>query len=443
MITAVTVREYARLTTQEVSEPTLDRAHISASAFDWLCKLSATFRSTGATLLQVEGRQWLKLDNYVGVIETPCGTRLEILPKHTNEGDCVFRSRELLRQMISTAMDLPVRVAYETSLQLFDAPLSEWVIRQFLIALDHLVKRGVRSDYVRIDASERFLRGQLDVVRQMRQPPGRNHIFQIRHDVYVPDRPENRLLKSALDLAGSRTLDPENWRLAQELRILFHEVPNSSDFASDFRKWRTDRLMAHYQAIHPWCELILYRQMPFSVAGEWRGISMLFPMEKLFERYVAATLRTMLCSHANLVTQASSLSLCVHEDKPMFQLQPDILVQQGHERWVLDTKWKRINQHLKAKNYEISQSDFYQMYAYGQKYLGGKGCLALIYPMHGSFSKALPAFHFNPELSLWAIPFDLENRRICFDRVHFPFVKKPTGMAPDSHDENHPEPANQ
>lgn len=442
MITAVTVREYALLTTQEVSESTLDLAHISASAFDWLCKLSATFRRSGASLLQVEGRQWLKLDNYVGVIETPCGTRLEILPKHMDEGDCVVSSRALLRRMISAALDLPVRITHETSLQLFDAPLSEWVIRQFLGALDHLVKRGVRSEYVRIDASERYLRGQLDVVRQMRQPPGRNHIFQIRHDVFVPDRPENRLLKSALELAANHTLNPENWRLAQELRSLFHEVPNSSDFVSDFRRWRTNRLMAHYQDIHPWCELILYRQMPFSVVGEWHGISMLLPMEKLFERYVAATLRTMLHSHANLVTQASSLSLCVHEDKPMFQLQPDILVQQGDERWVLDTKWKRINQHLKAKNYEISQSDFYQMYAYGQKYLGGKGCLALIYPMHGSFSKALPAFHFNTDLSLWTIPFDLENRRICFDRVYFPFVRKPIGIAPNSHSQGYPELAN-
>lgn len=432
MITAVTVREYARLTTQEVSEPTLDRAHISASAFDWLCKLSATFRRSGASLLQVEGRHWLKLDNYVGVIETPCGTRLEILPKHMDEGDCVVSSRELLRRMISAAMDLPVRIAHETSLQLFDAPLSEWVIRQFLSALDHLVKRGVRSDYIRIDASERYLRGQLDVVRQMRQPPGRNHIFQIRHDVYVPDRPENRLLKSALELASSRTLDPENWRLAQELRTLFHEVPNSSDFASDFRKWRTDRLMAHYQAIRPWCELILYRQMPFSVVGEWHGISMLFPMEKLFERFVAATLRTMLNSHASLVTQASSQSLCMHEDKPMFQLQPDLLVQQGHERWVLDTKWKRINQHLKAKNYEISQSDLYQMYAYGEKYLGGKGTMALIYPKQGKFTVPLPLFHFNSNLCLLVIPFDLPNQKIIWEHTNFSFVKSASPLRSSS-----------
>jgi 5-methylcytosine-specific restriction enzyme subunit McrC len=49
--------------------------------------------------------------------------------------------------------------------------------------------------------------------------------------------------------------------------------------------------MAHYAPLRPWCELILYRQMPYSLVGVWRGVSLLFPMEKLFERFVAAWLR--------------------------------------------------------------------------------------------------------------------------------------------------------
>ena len=225
MRTEITVREYARLTTQDVPNPSLDRAQISISAFDWLCSLSSTFRRSGAALLQVDGRRWLKLDNYVGVIETPCGTRLEILPKHVDSADSLYQSRSLLRRMIATSIDLPVRVADETSLELFDAPLSEWVIKQFLKSLDQLVKRGVRSEYVRVESTERFLRGQLDVARQLRQPPGQQHFFALRNDVFVPDRPENRLLTCALDLVCNRTQLPESWRLAHELKLLLHEVP--------------------------------------------------------------------------------------------------------------------------------------------------------------------------------------------------------------------------
>jgi len=216
----ITVREYARLTTHNLADPTLDQATITASAFDWLCDLSSTFSRRGTALLQIEGRKWLKLDNYVGVIETPCGTRIEILPKHVDDGDRRKNSRKLLQRMISTALDLPVHVADETSLQLFDTPLTEWVMSRFLASLDHLIKRGMKFDYVRIESNERYLRGQLDVVRQMRQPPGCQHIFQIRHDMYVPDRPENRLLKSALEIVCKSAQRPESWRLAKTFHIV-------------------------------------------------------------------------------------------------------------------------------------------------------------------------------------------------------------------------------
>lgn len=417
MRTEITVREYARLTTQEVSDPSLDRAQIPASAFDWLCNLGATFRRSGASLLQIEGRRWLKLDNYVGVIETPCGTRLEILPKHVNSGDSVTSSRRLLKRMIATAIDLPVRVAEETSLERFEAPLSEWVIERFLSALDQLVKRGLRSEYVRVESSQRFLRGQLDIGRQLRRPPGRQHTFAINYDVFVPDRPENRLLRYALDLVCRRTQLPENWRLGHELKALLHEVPLSRNIDADFKRWRNDRLTAHYQHVRPWCELILYRQMPFSLVDQWRGISMLFPMEKLFERFVVAALRPALCGNAQIITQALNKSLCFHENKPMFRLQPDILIVQDGQRWVLDTKWKRLDQADRRSNYQISQSDFYQMFAYGRKYLDGSGTMALVYPKHATFELPLPLFSFDDQLSLWALPFDLDAALLCHDGV--------------------------
>lgn len=285
----ITIREYARLTTAEV-EPSLDLAQLTTSAFDWLCELSASFSRNGATLLQIEGRRALKWDSYVGVLETPCGTRLEILPKHHEQGDCVAKSRRLLRKLIQSALQLKPREASVASLELFDAPLSEWVMSQFLAELDLLVKRGVRFDYQRIEEEQRFLRGQLNVVAQMRQPPGRQHHFQIRHDLFLPNRAENRLLKLALEQVAKSTQDAANWRLANELRAILAEVPASRQVAQDFRAWSRDRLMAHYQAVKPWCELILNQQMPMAVSGEWRGMSLLFPMEKLFESYVAGWL---------------------------------------------------------------------------------------------------------------------------------------------------------
>lgn len=416
----VTVREYARLTTAAVAPGNLDCAQIPESAFDWLCELSATFKRNGATLLQVEGRRELKWDSYVGVLETPCGTRLEILPKHHEEGDCRVKSRRLLRKLIQHALQLKPREVSVASLELFDAPLSEWVIGQFLAELDLLVKRGLRFDYQRIDEEQRFLRGQLNVVAQMRQPPGRQHHFQIRHDVYLPDRAENRLLKLALERVAKGTQDAANWRLANELRAMLAEVPASRQVSQDLRAWSRDRLMAHYQAIKPWCELILKQQMPIAVSGEWQGVSLLFPMEKLFEKYVQGWLRRRLAPSVCLTAPASQHSLCLHDGRPVFGLEPDLLLSMGERAWVLDTKWKRLDGSDRQGLFGLSQADFYQLFAYGHKYLAGRGELALIYPRTAQFSQPLRPFDFSDQLRLWVLPFDLdEDELLAGEGVEF------------------------
>lgn len=406
----VTVREYARLTTAAVAPGNLDCAQISETAFDWLCELSASFNRNGATLLQVEGRRALKWDSYVGVLETPCGTRLEILPKHHEQDDCLVKSRQLLRKLIQRALQLKPRETSVASLELFDAPLSEWVVGQFLAELDLLVKRGVRFDYQRIEEEQRFLRGQLNVVAQMRQPPGRQHHFQIRHDVFLPDRAENRLLKLALEQVAKSTQDAANWRLANELRSMLAEVPSSKQVSRDLRAWSCDRLMAHYQAIKPWCELILNQQMPIAVSGEWRGMSLLFPMEKLFECYVEGWLRQRLLHGAKLTSQASRHHLCRHDSGKMFCLKPDLLIDTPEQRWILDTKWKRIDAGKPDNNYGLSQSDFYQLFAYGHKYRRGEEPrLVLIYPYWSGLQKALPVFDYGKGMQLWVFPFDLDS----------------------------------
>jgi 5-methylcytosine-specific restriction enzyme subunit McrC len=414
VIPPITVREYARLTTTKVV-PSIDQHTVTESAFKYLCGLSSRVSKGGAALVQMEDRLSLRLDNFVGVVETPCGTVLEILPKHIDHPDDAQWARRLLRKLLQSALDLPHRDTGVANIELFKSPLSEWVMHQFLRSLDNLVKRGIRFDSTRLEEEQRFLRGQLDLNRQISQPPGRRHFFQIRHDVFSPDRPENRLLKSALDKVCKHSQEPGNWRLAHELAIMLSEIPASPQPSLDFRRWSCDRLMAHYQPVKPWCELVLGEYMPMAIRGKSRGISLLFPMEKLFERYVADSLRRSLLKNAKLHAQVGSESLCIHEGRDFFRLRPDLKITQGSQTWILDTKWKRLDQRLwnfdndeGLTNYGLSQSDFYQLFAYGHKYLAGRGDLILIYPKTGQFGKALPVFEFSEDMKLWVVPFDLD-----------------------------------
>lgn len=412
----ITLVEHGCLTTA-ASGRTLDEQTIAQIDFDWLAQATVLGPNGATTLFRRDGARRLRANNHVGVVETPGGTVVEILPKHHDDTMSVAGTRRLLGRMIEAALDLPAREVGEAHLALFEAPLSEWVARRFLDALDRLLKRGLRSDYLRVEEEQRYLRGQLDLARQLRQPPGRAHRFHIRHDVFSPGRPENRLLKSALSLVGTRTRNAANWRLARELLAVLHELPPSANPTDDFKRWSSDRLMAHYEPVRPWCELVLGRRTPLSVSGDWRGISMLFPMEKLFERYVEAALRRTLPPAAVLKSQAASRHLCLYEEKGFFQLRPDLLLTLGDQRWILDAKWKRLDASDRDNRFGLSQSDFYQMFAYGQKYLDGVGDLVLIYPRTSRFPTPLGPFGFSDSMRLWALPFDLDARRLCVPDV--------------------------
>lgn len=416
----VSVREHAWICTESVAA-TLDCAQVSESAFDYLCRLSERFSRGGARLLQVEGRRRLRLDNFVGVIQTPCGTVLEIVPKHHAESGNLAEARALLRKLLLALLDLPTRDVGVASLQLFDAPLSEWVMGRFLQELDTLVSCGLRFEYQRVDEELPFLRGQLNLNQQLRQPPGHDHRFHVRHEVYLPDRPENRLLKLALDRVRQSTQNANHWRLAQELSFRLAEIPPSRQVEPDFRAWRQDRLLAHYRPIKPWCELILNQHTPLAVAGDYQGISLLFPMEKLFERFVARCLRTSLAPGLEMRTPARSESLCEHQQKPIFQLEPDIYIADGNQCWILDTKWKLLDSSKREDKYGLSQADFYQLFAYGQKYLGGVGRMALIYPRTEAFHNPINAFDFDERLHLEVLPFDLDQEHLLgVERLGFP-----------------------
>lgn len=404
----VTVREHARLTTSACEE-SLDEASVSPDAFEWLCKLQSSYGKQGARLIEVENRCWLRLDNYVGVISTPCGTNIEILPKHYEKGDSLEKSRALLCKLISSALNISHRETSAAELSLFRYPLTEWVMRQFLNALNVLLKRGLRFDYRQVEEEQRYLRGQLNMGQQIRQPPGRQHLFPLRHAIFVPDRPENRLLRRAVDKIARVTKEPENWRLAHELSGLMRDIAPSQQVKIDFSSWRCDRLMAHYRAIKPWCEVILGEYLPLAVSGQSRGISLLFPMERLFEQHVAAVLQRRLTEDATLCRQAASQYLCKQNGDDVFLLKPDIVVDTSSKRWVVDTKWKRLYGEGSGDKYALKESDFYQMLAYGLRYMDGEGDMILIYPKTHHFAQPLSPFTLPARLRLHVWPFDLDN----------------------------------
>lgn len=219
--------------------------------------------------------------------------------------------------------------------------------------------------------------------------------------------------QAAARQAGSRA----NQQLARELCFVFADVPVSDTPSLDFQRVRLDRGMAHYEHALAWSRLILGDESPLTGAGGHRAPSLLFPMEAVFEAFVAKHLTRQLAPTFTLRMQARSHSLVRHQGQDWFRLKPDLLVQEaGANRLVLDTKWKLIDSQKATgtDKYGLDQGDFYQLHAYGQNYLDGQGDVVLIYPRTDAFDQALSVFEFpkSEDLRLWVLPFCLREHEI-------------------------------
>lgn len=414
----LTIYEFDALVAMVPGTPEADGLGVvPPNVFNWLESQALRAAEAGGSawlrVTQRRGRRAVQVTSFVGVIRAPDGFQIEVLPKvgkAIGGGDA--QARQQLIEMLRCLGGFRHIQTDSAKLVATRMPMLEVFIGEFLRAVEHIVKRGLRSDYTIRHDNIFALRGKLRMAMHLRQNLCRQDRFFAEFDEFSTNRPENRLLHAALRRALSWTAAQTHQQLARELCFVFAEVPASERPAVDFSRVRLDRGMGHYADALAWARLILGDESPLTGAGGHRAPSLLFPMEAVFEAYVAKHLARQLAHPFTLKTQARSFSLVEHLGQDWFRLKPDLLVKESAaNRLVLDTKWKLLDskKFTGADKYGLDQGDFYQLHAYGQSYLNGQGDVVLIYPRTDSFDKALPVFDFpnSKGLRLWVLPFCL------------------------------------
>lgn len=402
----------------EAKDGMVDRA-VPRRVFSWLesqCLRSDDNAPSWLKLTQQQGRRAVQVTSYVGVMRAPCGFQIEVLPK-IGRYTSPDTARGLLIEMLKCLAGFQHIKTADADLSAVRMPLLEVFIQEFLRAVGSLVKRGLRSDYVARQDNLFALRGRLLVAQQITQNLVRRDRFFTEHDEFSQNRAENRLIHSALRHVLAMCRYQENQRTARELCFVFADVPLSSDVAQDLQRIRLDRGMGYYESALDWARLILHGMSPISGSGQHHAPSLLFPMEAVFEAYVEKHLARQLQHGYVLKAQASSQHLVAHQTQRWFRLKPDLLVKDKHKTLlVLDTKWKLLDatKSNAREKYQLSQADFYQLYAYGHHYLDGDGDVVLIYPKTDAFTLPLPVFDFPKAagMRLWVLPFCLEKRQL-------------------------------
>jgi 5-methylcytosine-specific restriction enzyme subunit McrC len=214
---------------------------VPAKVYGWLEEQCLRVADAGdgawLRLTQRRGRKVVQMMSFVGVIRAPDGYQIEVLPKvGKKQLDGADKARQLLIRMLCCLRGFRHVQTGSALLAAARMPLLEVFIGEFLCAVEHVVKRGLRSEYRQRQDNLFALRGKLLMAPQLQQNLCRADRFFTAHDEFSTDRPENRLLHAALRRVLQLTVSRENQQLARELDFVFADAPFQRSIESTFSR---------------------------------------------------------------------------------------------------------------------------------------------------------------------------------------------------------------
>ena len=328
-------------------------------------------------VLTPTARPSLHAGQVVGVLAVP-GATVEILPKI--EGSEPAAVRRALTGMLAIAWDLPIADSEPALLATQRANLLEILIRLFADRLLVAVRRGLPHRYRQRDDDLQFLRGKLDIPRQLVRNTVRLDRLACRFEELSVDTPLNRVLKAAVTRLASVSGSDRNLRRLAELSARFEFVGRSSVPARE--PVRLDRTNTAFHRLYRLARILLGREWQSTTSGVSEGFALLFPMNDLFEIFVGRTMRAVLAPRSVRLQDSGNYALEGDSElQRLFALRPDIVVDGDI---VIDTKWKQLN--ADEPTLGVSQADVYQMLAYARAYQARR--LVLLYPWHRKLPRA-------------------------------------------------------
>lgn len=317
--------------------------------------------------------------NYVGVITMDDGTTIEILPKiYSCETITDGKVKKLLVDMLKTLRNAPFKSLQTTNVDIEKLNIFEIFIRMFVDEVFYIAKRGLKCDYETIQSNENMFKGKMVFTSQIKHNYAHKERSFVEYDEFNTNRPENKILKATLKYLYKNTTSSKNKADIKTLLSVFSDVDESKEYKSDFSKIVPDRKTTDYQTALLWSKVFLMGKSFTSFSGSEVAFALLFPMEMLFESYIAVHMKKMI-AQSEYTFSAQDKTYHLFDTPKKFLMKPDIVIKNKSldQVFVLDTKWKVLSD-AKA-NYGISQSDMYQMYAYQKKYQAQN--ITLLYPL--------------------------------------------------------------
>lgn len=198
---------------------------------------------------------------------------------------------------------------------------------------------------------------------------GNYHKIDCDYEPFLIDNKVNRIIKYCSRLLLLKTRYAENQRILQDVVFILDEVEDLPCTIQDVERINFNPFFEDYASLMNSCNMILSQQLYSNNLYNLSQWCLLFPMEYIFEDFIAGFLQDRFSRKWKIEYQKSDKYLAVNDSgKKVFNMQQDIFLTSKEDpglKIIIDTKYK-----LRDINYKtdikkgISQNDLYQMVSY-------------------------------------------------------------------------------
>ena len=261
--------------------------------------------------------------------------------------------------------------------------LPELIIKLIADCIHDTIAASPISLYEEVEESLMMPRGRINFGRYITNglSTGNHHILECDYEPLVYDNKLNRAIKYVTRILQSLSKFDETKNRLNDIIFILDEVEDVPCMVQDLDKIKINSFFTDYQLLIDLCRLILEQQLYSNNHYEQHQWCLLFPMEYIFEDFVAGFLEYHF-KDWNVEYQKSDKYLATNTgNSQVFQMRHDIFLTHKVSKIeiIVDAKYKpRDPKTFADPKKGIAQSDMYQITSYAFR----RGCnhVLLIYP---------------------------------------------------------------
>ncbi|WP_338961390.1 McrC family protein [Fusobacterium nucleatum] len=317
--------------------------------------------------------------NFVGTILLD-DIQIEILPKIPLVENNIEAEKIRFLEILQNIDYFKEKIFSNSKIEIIDTSILELFIHLFIEEVEKIVKKGLIYKYVDKNENLNVFKGKLDINSHIKYNFSHKERFFMKFDEFSVNSLENIIIKLTIQKLKKVSINPKNKENLNKIGHYFENVTILENSIENLKYLTFDRMNDYYKNAIQWSKIFLDNQSSSIFSANNGEIpSILFPMETIFENYIANKLVNIIQekSYCELLFKIQGSSCSIFSsislnntkiDNNILRIRPDIVIKNKNtkEIFILDTKWKVLNK-LDDK-FKISTEDIYQMLAYVKTY---------------------------------------------------------------------------